>query len=323
MSRSVPRGIRMRFPRHEIFRTVCLCASICCVSHSSLLAETPLPPPGAAFNSDQFIVIPGPLRSFLRMAGISQEVTPEQVLPMLARNVSLYGYSGGHEKEYLVLLNRYVHLAREIQALADPRGIVRITGCKDANELLNALGYRLEKPCGRCDTALMTANAERAFLTIDSGFPLSALEQALQKDGPFEHSFTGTKVPVLFSDKEWVSASKWRHDATDNLLDVLLHDQDLDRLYSAMAKYDSETRTALGQSPGLRRLTQVAAVLDLYGGQICIKSGRVIVPGDVDKPWQELAGESPRSPGQFVLSLVSKDGGWLAAYFDALSRLSQ
>ena len=242
---------------------------------------------------------------------------------MLARNVSLYGYSGGNQKEYLVLLNRYVHLAREIQALADPQGIVRISGCKDANALLNTLGYKLEKPCGRRDTALMTANAERAFLTIDSGFPLSALEQALQKDGPFEHSFTGTRVPVLLSDKEWVSASKWRHDATDNLLDVLLHDQELDRLYSAMAKYNSETRTALGQSPGLKRLTQVAAVLDLYGGQICIKSGRVIVPGDVDKPWQELAGENPRSPGQFVLSLVSKDGGWLAAYFDALSRLNQ
>lgn len=312
----------MRFPRLQLFRATCLCASICCASQFSSLAETPSPG-GAASNSDQSIVIPGPLRSFLRMAGISQEVAPGQVLPMLARNVSLYGYSGGKEKEYLVLLNRYVHLAREIQALADSQGVVRISGCKDANELLNTLGYKLEKACGRRDTALMTANPERAFLTIDSGFPLAALEQALQKDGPFQHPFTGTRVPVVLSDAEWVSASKWRHDANDNLLDVLLHDQELDRLYSAMAKYDSETRTALDQSPGLKRLAQVAPVLDLYGGQICVKSGRVIVPGDVDKPWQEFAGESPRSAGQFVLNLVTKDGGWMAAYFDALSRLSQ
>ena len=73
------------------------------------------------------------------MAGISQEVTPEQVLPMLARNVSLYGYSGGSQKEYLILLNRYVHLAREIQGLADTQGIVRISGCKDENYILNTL----------------------------------------------------------------------------------------------------------------------------------------------------------------------------------------
>lgn len=303
---------------------MCLGFGIGSALHACALsqANSPSAPAGSASDSERSIVIPGPLRSFLRMAGISQEVSPEQVLPMLARNVSLYGYSGGNQKEYLILLDRYVHLARDLQRLADPQGAIRISGCRDANELLSTLGYRLEKGCGRRDAALVTANSERAFLTIDSGFPLSALEQALQKDGPFEHSFGGTKVPVLLTEAEWISASKWRHNASDNLLDVLLHDQDLDRLYSAMAKYDSATRLALNESPGLKRLAQSAAVMDLYGGQICVKSGQVIVPGDADKAWQELAGESPKAPGKFVSSLLSKDGGWLAAYFDALSRLN-
>ena len=35
--------------------------------------------------------IPGPLRSFLRMAAISQKVSPEEVLPLLARNVFVIG----------------------------------------------------------------------------------------------------------------------------------------------------------------------------------------------------------------------------------------
>jgi len=311
----------MRFPRHQILRLACLCFALhypCCLS-SALGSENA----DALSHTDDSIVIPGPLRSFLRMAGISQEVTPDQVLPMLARNVSLYGYSGGSQKEYLVLLDRYVHLARDIQRLSDSQGIIRISGCKDANELLNALGYRLEKACGHRDTALMTANSERAFLTIDSGFPLSALERALQKDAPFEYEFAGTKVSILLPERDWISASKWRRSGNDTLLDVLLHDQDLDRLYSAFARYDSETRQALNESPGIKKLVPVAAVIDLYGGQICIKSGRVIVPGDVDKPWEELAGESPHSPGKFVVSLLSKDGGWLAAYFDTLSRLNQ
>jgi len=45
-----------------------------------------------ASSSD--VVTPGPLRSFLRMAGISQKVSSEEVLPLLARNVFAQGYQG-------------------------------------------------------------------------------------------------------------------------------------------------------------------------------------------------------------------------------------
>jgi hypothetical protein len=70
------------------------------VSHT----PAPAPPPSDA----ETIVIPGPLRSFLRMAGISQQVPNEDVLPMLARNVALWGHESGRETEFLVLLARYV-----------------------------------------------------------------------------------------------------------------------------------------------------------------------------------------------------------------------
>src|SRR5262245_3524688 len=40
------------------------------------------------------VTVPGPLRSFLRMAAISQKVSPEEILPLLARNVVVEGYSG-------------------------------------------------------------------------------------------------------------------------------------------------------------------------------------------------------------------------------------
>jgi len=255
------------------------------------------------------------------MAGISQEVSTEEILPMLARNLALYGYSGGNQKEYLILLDRYVHLAREIQHFADSDGTIHIRGCSDANQLLNALGYKFQKDCGHRNTVLITANAERAFLTIDSGFPLTTLEEALQKDASFEYSFPANRVPILLAEQDWVSASKGKRRPDDTLLDVLLHDQDLDRLYSAMSKYDRETRVALNKSPGLKHLLAVAPVIDLYGGQLCVASGHVIVPGS-EKAWEELVGESPDSPGRFIANLLSKDGGWTAAYFDALSRLN-
>jgi hypothetical protein len=256
------------------------------------------------------------------MAAISQQVSPEEVVPTMARNISLFGYDGERPKEFLILLQRYVQFARDLRSLANANGTIRITGCRDADALLNALGYKFQQPCGRRDTSLMTANAERAFLTIDSGFPLTTLEQSLQKDGPFTYPFPATRVPIILHKSDWVSASKWKPGADKNLLDVILHDQNVDRLYVALSKCDDETRNALNGSLGLRALAPHAAVMDLYGSQIKVRSGHVVVPGGVEKQWQELVGESPQSSGQFVSELLVKDSGWLAAYFDALSRLN-
>jgi hypothetical protein len=51
----------------------------------------------------------------------------------------------------------------------------------------------------------------------------------------------------------------------------------------------------------------------------------VIVPGGAwtQISWRDLVGASPENPGEFVPRLLAKDNGWLAAYFDVLSRVSQ
>src|ERR1035438_4043997 len=136
------------------------------------------------------VVIPGPLRPFLRMAGISQEASPAEVLPLLARNVSISGYENDKPTEYLILIDRYVHLARELQALAGGDGTIRVAGCDDATRLIQVLGYQFQKSCGPGGATLMTADAERAFLTIDSGFPITQLEEALQKGTPLDRKST-------------------------------------------------------------------------------------------------------------------------------------
>src|SRR5208282_14163 len=57
---------------------------------------------------------------------------------------------------------------------------------------------------------------------------------------------------------------------------------------------------------------------------ICIREGAVVVPGGAaaERDWEELVGANPRSTAEFVTRLLTKGQGWLAAYFDALSRLS-
>jgi hypothetical protein len=273
------------------------------------------------------VVISGPLRSFLRMAGISQKIGPEDVLPLLSRNVYMQGYEGGNKPtEFLILLNRYVQQARELAEFAGQNEVIRVADCEQAKPLLHILGYRFREECGRPDASLETADPERAFVTTDSGFPLPLLEQSLQLGKPFEYRFPGTRVPVIFNEAEWMNAGNKREQQySKDLVDTLLHDSAMARLYWAFSRLDPETRTALQQSAGLRKLIPHSAAMDFYGSYLCIRSGKVLVPGgaSAEGAWKSLVGASPDSPGEFVQNLMSKDTGWLAAYFDVLSRTSR
>ncbi len=279
------------------------------------------------FNSAD-VAIAGHLRSFLRMAGISQKAAPEEVLPLLARNVYVQGYNGwqggGRPTEFLILLGRYANQAKELAALAGSSGVIRISNCEEALPLLRILGYRLRQDCGQSNASLVTADAERAFLTTDSGFPLLELEESLQHGRAFTYPFPVSRVPVLFTETDWTKVSKARKRFAYDLVDTLLRDPALARLYWAMSRNDAETRAVLQKSVGLKKLLPLAAVLDFYGSQICIRSGRVRVPGGMsaESAWKGLVGASPDSPAEFVPKLLGKDRGWLAAYFDSLSRVN-
>ncbi|MBZ5679147.1 MAG: hypothetical protein LAO24_03460 [Acidobacteriia bacterium] len=272
--------------------------------------------------------IPGPLRSFLRMAGISQKTTPEEVLPLLSRNVFMQGYEGSsRQTEFLILLSRYVVQARELTALAATNGmVIRVSNCDDAKPLLRILGYRTRPNCGGPDTSLQTADPERAFLTIDSGFPLPELERTLQGGKPFEYAYTSSPVPVLFAEGDWTMASRKNYKETSrDLVDTILSDRAVARLYWALSKLDPETDRFLQRSIGIRKLLPYAAVLDFYGSHLCIREGRIIVPGGpgAESAWKDLVGVSPASPTAFVQRLLARDKGWLTAYFDVLSRVSR
>jgi hypothetical protein len=276
---------------------------------------------GSSSRLEDSAVIPGPLRSFLRMAGLRQKVSSEEVLPMLARNVLLHGYQIGRPTEYLVLLRHYYRQAEELSALAGTDGNIHVNGCNEAGPLLSILGYRTRGACGHADMNLVAADPPRAFLTIDSGFPLVDLEEALQKSAPFTYPYAGSAVPVLFGPADWKGLASAAGQSR-NVAEILLYEADVARLYWALSQIDPETRLALKNDIGLERLRPVAPALDLYGSQICVREGAVVVPGgpSAEKNWQSLVGASPRTPAEFVPRLLTKDHGWLAAYYDAMAR---
>jgi hypothetical protein len=304
----------------------CVLACLCAYSGNlAQAASSSAADQAAASQPVETAVIPGPLRSFERMAAISQKVSAEDVLPLLARNIFMQGYQRGTPTEFLYLLDHYIQQARELQILAGPGNTIHVTNCDDAGTLVQILGYRLREACGQKNFFLETANPDRAFLTIDSGFPLTELEEALQKGIPFTYAYAPTRVPVLFKESDWTTLSVGQKKGYVTVVDQLVNDPTVARLYWALTKNDAETRLALLRSPGLRRLLPYAATMDFYGSQISIRSGRVIVPGGAwtQVSWRDLAGASPDNPGEFVPRLLAKDNGWLAAYFDVLSRVSE
>src|ERR1700735_3005969 len=133
---------------------LCICYLIvgCSVARGALLSASansqPLAANSTATQKDS-VIIPGPLRSFLRMAGISQKVSKDDVLALLARNVYLRGYQQNTPTEFLILIDRYVAQARELEVLAGSSSTIRVAGCDDAGTLVQIFGYRLRGGWGR------------------------------------------------------------------------------------------------------------------------------------------------------------------------------
>lgn len=294
---------------------------------SGLPGNVPQPTSTAPAPEPQYIEIPGPLNSFARMAAISDVLAPEQILPAVARNVITNGYratasyEGLQQTEYLKLLIRYLSQARELQQLSGPDRQIRIEACESTEtaELLRVLGYRMRGGCGS-EVILETVNASRAFLTIDSGFPLAELEQALRTSRPFVHDFSPSRVPVLYGEAYWLTE---RDKKQGTFIDAFLADPALCRIYLAISKMDSDTADAMRANSSVEKLKAFAHVLDFFGSQFEIRDGKAIVPGGARSAamWKELVGVSPDQGAEFYERLVAKDDGWMASYYDALRRV--
>ena len=274
------------------------------------------------------IAIPGPMRSFARMAALSPDLNPEELLGALARNIVTNGYQAVssnealEQTEYLKLVFRYMAQARELEKLAGPDKVIRVEQCESSQtaDLLKVLGYRMRGGCG-AEVVLETLNASKAFLTIDSGFPVANLEQALRTNRPFIYDFKPSQVPVLYGPEYWLSSTK---EKPGEFIDILLGDPSLCRFYLGMSKLDPPTALDMKNAIAVNRLKAYSHVIDFFGGNFQIKNGKAVFPGSVrsEKAWADMAGASPEQGTAFFDKLISKDDGWLASYYDALTRIS-
>jgi hypothetical protein len=286
---------------------------------------------GAPKSTDkpQTVSIPGPMRSFARMAALSPDLSPQDVIGALARNIVTNGYQASNnnealeQTEYLKLVVRYLTQARELEKLAGATDkTIRVDTCESAQtgDLLRVLGYRMRGVCGS-EVVLETVNATRAFLTIDSGFPLSGLEQSLRANQPFVYDYHPSELPILYGPEYWLSAKEKQ---TGEFIDLFIGDPALCRLYLGLSKLEPHTAEELRKATTVQRIRAFSHVLDFYGGMFDLRNGKAVVPGGArtERAWAELAGVGPDKGAAFFERLMAKDDGWLASYYDALARLN-
>jgi hypothetical protein len=272
------------------------------------------------------IEIPGPLVSFQRMAAVSRDLSSYELLPALARNIVTNGYQASHstdsleQTEYLKLVTRYLSQARELAQMAGEKQMIEVPSCEspETGQILRILGYRLRSGCGE-EGVLETVNASRAFLTVDSGFPLAELEEALRNSQPFRYEYKPARAPVLLGPAYWLGE---RPKPGAEFIDAFIADPAMARLYLAFSKLDPATVEELRKAYPMERWKAFAHVLDFFGSSLELRNGRIVPPGGdrTAKMWAEMVGAPPERGAEFVERLISRDDGWLTSYYDALSR---
>lgn len=288
-----------------------------------------LPAPAGEANVGLYgtIEIPGPLVAFARMTAITPDVAPEQLLSALARNIVISGFrslgpeGGMQETEYLRLVFRYLQQAQELTKLAGDSKVLEITACESiqTGELLKILGYRMRGGCGG-EVVLETVNPTKAFITVDSGFPLAELEQALRTNRPFRYDMSPTSIPILYGKDYWMLDDPKKEKSP---IQMFLSDPALCRLYLSLAKLEKSTAEVVRKEIELEKLRAFSHVIDFYGAMFHIENGRVVVPGGERSraKWESLVGSPVTKPSEFFLKLMAVDDGWLACYYDALYRI--
>ncbi|MDZ7638377.1 MAG: hypothetical protein U5J83_09030 [Bryobacterales bacterium] len=167
---------------------------------------------------------------------------------------------------------------------------------------------------------LETVNPTKAFITVDSGFPLADLEQALRTNRPFSFDMTPTKIPILYGPEYWMLDDPKKEKSP---IQTFLSDPAMCRLYLSLAKLEKNTAELIRKDIEFEKLRAFSHVIDFYGAMFHVENGRVMVPGGArtQSKWENLVGASVAKPSEFFLKLMAVDDGWLACYYDALYRI--
>ena len=217
-----------------------------------------------------------------------------------------------YETEYLKLILQYLSQARELEQFAGANQTIDVPTCesRETAQLLKLLGFRLRNECGP-EAILETVNPSRAFLSIDSGFPLADIEVAFREGRAFASPTSRpTCPPPSGRTTGWASPAA-RPRATSS------------RPCCAVPTWRASTsRSRKCISPQPSPCGRTPPANGCSTSRMCWTSSAACSRRATAKPfcpavpaprtvWEKLVGVSPDQGAEFFSKLAEIDDGWM------------
>jgi len=247
----------------------------------------------------------------------------------IARQAS--GWNPNRHRGYAATLESYLAAVERLEQTGVRRGDDLVTtlalgggaGRTDAERILPLLGWRLVQRDGKLRVELgdTLEDSLRQPAAGALGIDEVAMQEALEAGKAFEIAIRQEKA-ALFGGAAWTALLR-DPAQRGGIAGAFAKDARLARACAGLSRVTPETAAAAAAATGLSgAVTRYSTALSLYSGSFHTEGGTVSVPGgrSAHAAWTALAGAAPENAPAFFLALLEKDGGRLAAYYDALAK---
>ena len=135
------------------------------------------------------------------------------------------------------------------------------------------------------------------------------------------------RIPLPLTADWWSSNVLRQRQQPNGLAAAILTNRRAAFIYLGLASLDDETLAYFSAHPAsiTAMNDRAAGTFGQWGRSVHIEQGRVQVPGGdgASAIWQEVVGEAPTDPDRFFHALMSRDGGRLACFYDAVTHLDR
>src|SRR5262245_33437992 len=197
-----------------------------------------------------------------------------------------------------------------------------------AQKILNLLGWRIVRVKNKVllEVGSDVDAAVRQTFASALGVDELSMKNRLEDGQTVTFKITDERASVIFDEPYWLNTILTQpRPRSRSLLEEMLENPQVARLYIDLASMNDETRRAVVRSFDSGELLMQSQRLSFYGSSIAIEDGGIVLPGGDQAvgAWTRLVEVSPDSPAEFIKNLVRKDKGKLLAYYHSLAVLPQ
>src|SRR5262245_10015942 len=196
-----------------------------------------------------------------------------------------------------------------------------------AQKILNLLGWRIvrAKENVLLEIGLDEDAAVRQTFPSALGIDELSMKNRLENGQTVTFTILDDQAALIFDEPYWFTAILRQPRPGRSLLEEMLENPQVARLYMGLASMNDETQRAVVLATNPDELLKQSQRLSFYGSSIAIEDGRIVLPGgdQAAGAWNRLVEATPDRTAQFFEHLIRKDNGKLLAYYYSLAGLPQ